>query len=331
MSAANPSISVIIVSHEKPQLLPEAVASVLTQTCSDWQAVLIDSGSLYDQNYFARIDWASDPRLRIVKSPETHALRRRKAMAPWCFNECFRRGWVLGDLVMYLCDDDLLYPNAFATFVDVFQKNPGAMAMYASQDIAWLGVDGSTKIVGERRALASGGKCCDGRIMDCQVDYLQLCHRRSALRSFSDAKYWPEDIATSDHADGLFMEKLGSLFPILPIDVKVGQNRRTPWSVNLPANAKTADIHQATAVQESIMGLWAAIRNRLGSNPQDVAFQTALTEFQAQLRLLCEQDHAQRTRLVSRRYRFADKLHAMLCHAPSVLRFLKSFGRPKVK
>ena len=83
---------------------------------------------------------------------------------------------------MYLCDDDLLYPNAFATFVDAFRDNPIAMAMYASQDIGWLGREGLVVRVTPRRD--GRGKRCSGRIMDCQVDYLQLCHRLAALWLF---------------------------------------------------------------------------------------------------------------------------------------------------
>jgi hypothetical protein len=323
IAAKNPPITVLIVSHDKPQLLPQAVESVLRQSFCDWQAVLIDSGMLYDQGYFASFPWADDPRLRIVRSPETPELRRCKAMAPWCFNQCFRRGWVQGELVMYLCDDDILYPNAFATFVDAFRKTPGAMAMYASQDIGWIDVDGPGEIVGERRAIAPGGKCCNGRIMDCQVDYLQLCHRRSALEVFAGTEYWPEDIATGNHADGLFMEKLGESFEILPLDVKVSQNRRTPWSVNLPANCNLTDFSKGAPVHESIMNAWISLRKRLESKPEDIALQETMAEFQVQLRLLCEQDHAQRTRLVSERYRVADKLHAILSRVPSALRFLK--------
>jgi spore maturation protein CgeD len=327
MSATKtPAITILIVSHDKPHLLREAVASVMQQTMPDWQAVLVDSGSLYDQGCFARFRWADDPRLRVIRSSETPEVRRRKAMAPWCFNECFRRGRVHGELVMYLCDDDILYPNAFATFVEAFQKNPAAMAMYASQDIGWLEHNGHSKIIGERRALTAGGKCCHGRIMDCQVDYLQFCHRRSALDVFTDTEYWPEGIATGDHADGLFMEKLGSYYEILPIDVKVSQNRRTPWSVNLPATGKIADIARQTPVHESIMDAWTTLRHRLERNLEDIGLREAVAEFQAQLRLLCEQDHAQRARLVSRRYRVMDKVHALLSRAPSALRFLKSFA-----
>jgi len=321
MSASGGSaVSILIVSHNKPHLLPEAVDSVLKQTFSDWQAVLFDSGVLYDQGYFARFPWANDPRLRIIRSHETPSLRRRKAMAPWCFNECFRRGWVRGDLVLYLCDDDILYPNACATFVDAFRKTPAAMAMYASQDIGWIGPDGRREIIGERRALASGGKCCDGRIMDCQVDYLQLCHRRAALDVFADSEYWPEDNATGDHADGIFMEKLGRFWEILPIDIKVSQNRRTPLSVNLPASADANTLDQP--VHESIMDAWSSLRNQLEPMREDPNLAKSISDFQRQLRLFCELDQAQRLRLISRRYRWADGLHRLLSRVLSAPRKL---------
>jgi hypothetical protein len=306
LNMPRPTISILIVSHNKPQLLPEAVASVLAQTFADWQGILIDSGSLLDRGFFEDFSWASDPRLIIIPSGETASLRRRKAMAPWCFNECYRRGLVQGELVMYLCDDDLLYPNAFATFVEAFKNNPDAMAMYASQDIGWVGSDGRCEIVGERRALAPGGKKCAGRIMDCQVDYLQLCHRRAALDVLAGPEYWPEAGATGDHADGIFMEKLGEHFDILPLDVKVSLNRRTPWSVNLPMSARP--VPHVAPVHETIMDAWQKARKQIETETTA----EALDEFQAQLRELCEQDHARRRRLVSRRYRWADGLNDAL-------------------
>jgi Glycosyl transferase family 2 len=320
-----PSIAILIVSHNKPRLLAEAVGSVLAQTFPDWQSILIDSGLLHDQGYFRHVSWAGDPRLRIVRSPETPALRRHKSMAPWCFNECFRRGWVQAELVMYLCDDDILYPNAFATFVDAFQENPAAMAMYASQDIGWIGSDGAKEIIGERRALAPGGKCCNGRLMDCQVDYLQLCHRRAALRAFGDAEYWPEDKATQDHADGVFMEKLGTFYEILPLDIKIGQNRRTPWSINVPASTKA--IASDRPVQDTIMDAWARVSSHLAKNAGSEIMLKHLADFQGQLRKLCEQDHVQRVRLISKRYWLADRLHALCAHVPGALQLAKCCAR----
>jgi spore maturation protein CgeD len=303
-------IGILIVSHNKPGLLLEAVQSVLDQSLANWQGILIDSGILYDRGFFAGVPWAADPRLAIVRSPETPALRRQKAMAPWCFNECFRRGWVRGELVMYLCDDDILYPHAFQTFVEAFERNPAAMAMYASQDIGWIGSDGREEIVGERRARAPGGKCCNGRIMDCQVDYLQLCHRRSALAALPAGEHWPEDKATQDHADGIFMERLGCFFEILPLDVKVGCNRRTPWSLNAPAGPGFTAWEQP--VHETIMDTWTMVRRQVEGGASQERLQTAVTEFQSQLRALCELEQAQRRRLDSARYRLVDRLHGLV-------------------
>src|SRR5262249_27399445 len=62
------------------------------------------------------------------------------------------------------------------------------------------------------------------------VDYLQFCHKADILKLFPDDEYWPEAKETEEHADGLFMERVGERVPIHPIDVKVSQNRRTARS-----------------------------------------------------------------------------------------------------
>jgi glycosyltransferase involved in cell wall biosynthesis len=230
-------VSCICVCHDKPDVIPEAVGSILGQTHADWEALVVDSGVLYDAGYYERFAWRADRRVRLIRSPETERTRRTRAMAPWCFNECFRRGLVRGDLVMYLCDDDVLYPHAFETFVSYCSRNPQARAMYASQDVGVIYPNGWHAIVGERRATRPGGRACGGRRMDCEVDYLQVCHKTEVLRLFPDDEYWPEAKDTEEHADGLFMERLGTYVPIHPIDVKVSQNRRTARSIFTPLPA----------------------------------------------------------------------------------------------
>jgi hypothetical protein len=232
-------VSCICVCHDKPELTHEAIGSLLAQTWPDWEALVIDSGVLHDAGYYDRFPWRSDPRLRLIRSHETAETRRTRAMAPWCFNECFRKGRVRGELVVYLCDDDLLYPGAFETFVSFCRKRPDVRAMYASQDLGVIYPNGWRALVGERRATVPGGRSCGGRTMDCEVDYLQFCHRADVLRLFPDDEYWPEAKGTEEHADGLFMERVGALVPIHPIDVKVSQNRRTARSTYIPLSPLT--------------------------------------------------------------------------------------------
>src|SRR5205814_10382936 len=137
-------------------------------------------------------------------------------------------------------------------------------------------------IVGERLATQVGGRCCNGGVMDCQVDYLQLCHRRELLSLWPHDEYWPESKETETHADGLFMERIGEHVPIYPIDVKVSQNRRTPQSkyVPVPAFAGTG------------LELWAAMAG-----------------LQRQLEQLTGHNRLLEARLGALRYRIADCLH----------------------
>ncbi len=227
-------VSCLCVCHNKPELAHEAIGSIVRQTFPSWEAIVVDSGVLYDAGYYDRFAWRTDPRIKFVRSGETSQTRRSRAMAPWCFNECFRRGLVTGDLIMYLCDDDVLYPGAFETFVSYARNHPEAEAMVASQDLGVIYPNGWHAIIGERRAMRPGGRCCGGAPLDGHVDYLQLCHKADLLKRFPDDEYWPESRETEEHADGIFLERIGDRVPLHAIDIKVSQNRRTAGSTYTP-------------------------------------------------------------------------------------------------
>ena len=151
-------LSVIIVSHDKPRFIREALKSVLDQTHQNWQAILVDSGVLLNQGHFKEY---TDPRLQIIPSGETRALAQTKNMASWCFNNVIRSGILTGELILYLCDDDLFYPEAFSTYWNFYTANDRKpQAMYASQDIGAVEGDGPLKIIGQRRAKKPAGKFC---------------------------------------------------------------------------------------------------------------------------------------------------------------------------
>ena len=139
---------------------------------------------------------------------------------------------------MYLCDDDLLYPEAFETYWNFYQQNNRVpQAMYASQDIGLVDPDGKTQVVGRRVADRPGGRSCKGRKLDCQVDYLQFCHSAKILERFREAykttQYHSEDKRDAHHADGIFMEQIGALTKVYNIDKVLSMNRRTVQSANL--------------------------------------------------------------------------------------------------
>jgi glycosyltransferase involved in cell wall biosynthesis len=228
----NPFFTCIVVSHNKPVHVAQALASLAGQTFGDWEAIVFDSGVLHDQGYFNDLALSADPRIRLVRSWETDELRNTKTIASWCFNECFRKGLVQGKYITYLCDDDILDPGAFEAFHRYADQHPGTMAMYGTVDMTVITDSGERLFHRESAAKEIKGRCCQGGNLDGHVDYLQLCHHVDVLKIFPNDEYWSEDRDVIRHADGIFLEKIGEHFPIMPVPARIGENRKVPASLN---------------------------------------------------------------------------------------------------
>ncbi len=251
------NLSIIIISHNKPDAVKEAVQSIIDQKHEDWEAFLIDSGVLLKQGFF---DYLKDKRIRILSSNETPDMASRINMASWCINNLLNSDLVHGELMMYLCDDDLLYPEAFETFWSYYSEhNREPQAMYASQDIGLVDRQGRTKIIGKRIADRPAGCFCKGRKLDGRVDYLQFCHTRAILEKLRQAtnttRYHSEDKRNSGHADGIFMEQIGALTKVHNINKFVSMNRRTISSANLEYSDSRIG-RLVIFVKQKFKGLW---------------------------------------------------------------------------
>jgi hypothetical protein len=100
-------ISVIIPTHNRPALLRRAIASVLAQTCADWELLVMGDGA-------GPLEMPADPRIRYVDGP-------RQSYPPggeWLLGgtAAFNRGLDLarGEWVTGLGDDDELPPDALS-------------------------------------------------------------------------------------------------------------------------------------------------------------------------------------------------------------------------
>jgi spore maturation protein CgeD len=256
-------LSILIVSHNKPRFVKEAVQSLLAQTHLNWQGILIDSGVLLKQGFF---DYLKDPRLEVVSSGETPEQGRTMNMCSWCFNRFLNSGQLTGELIMYLNDDDLLYPEAFETYWSFYRRHDRApQAMYASQDIGLVDPQGKTRITGRRVADRPGGRFCKGRKLDCRVDYLQFCHTARILDKFREtyktAQYHSEDKRDAHHADGIFMEQIGALTKVWNIEKVLSMNRRTVESANLEYASSPAGRLLVT-FRAKLKGAWERVSSR---------------------------------------------------------------------
>jgi hypothetical protein len=103
-----------------------------------------------------------------------------------------------------------------------------------------------------------------GGPLDCQVDYLQLCHNADLFDLFPEGDFWPEDREVIQHADGVFLEKIGSLVPIYAVPVKIGENRKVSVSLNTGGERLELllEIRRLEQLLAETNGLLAVLRTR---------------------------------------------------------------------
>lgn len=101
----------------------ETLASIVAQTESEWEAVVVDDGSEDESLALARAWSQRDPRVRVLThpggshlgTPATRTLTVREAR---------------GALLAFLDADDLYEPHALATFRDAMDRHEAAVAVY---------------------------------------------------------------------------------------------------------------------------------------------------------------------------------------------------------
>lgn len=113
--SSNPTISIIIPTHNRRRLLQETVESVLAQTYRHWELLVIDDAST-DETW----SW-----LRGLQNTQVRAFRfdehRERTQARNFGLEASK-----GEFVLFLDDDDLLPASALQAHWDALQKYPVA-------------------------------------------------------------------------------------------------------------------------------------------------------------------------------------------------------------
>lgn len=115
-------VSTIIPVHNRPRLLREAVASVLSQTYENFEIIIVDDGS-------------DDPRMadslahcEIEGKNQVRVLRQAN-QGPGPARQAGLEN-ARGEFIQFLDSDDLLYPNKYAAQVAVLARDPGAGVCY---------------------------------------------------------------------------------------------------------------------------------------------------------------------------------------------------------
>jgi glycosyltransferase involved in cell wall biosynthesis len=131
----SPRVSIMMPAYNAEATLPMALASMVAQSFSDWQAVIVDDGSNDRTAEIAAS--AGDPRIQLIRLPSN----RGRPYARQVALEAAR-----GDYLCMLDADDWMYPERIARQVAVLDATPSVAAVSAGMAI----VDPSGELVGAR-------------------------------------------------------------------------------------------------------------------------------------------------------------------------------------
>jgi glycosyltransferase involved in cell wall biosynthesis len=134
MSSA-PVVSVVVPTHNRPQLLGEALASLVSQTESRWEAIVVDDASTPPVDVRQYGDLVVG-RTKVVRHPEGRG-------GPTAKNTGITHA--SAPVIAFLDDDDTYAPEYLARAVDVLQRNPGIDVLFMG--VSWFG---SRREAGER-------------------------------------------------------------------------------------------------------------------------------------------------------------------------------------
>lgn len=108
--------SIITPTYKRANLLPRAVNSVMGQTYTDWELVIVND-SPDDTSYASFEKTIFDPRITYLKNGQNAGVNfsRNRALDTVSKNS---------DWVIFLDDDDYLAPDALATFYNLITSHP---------------------------------------------------------------------------------------------------------------------------------------------------------------------------------------------------------------
>lgn len=204
-------VSVILTSYQRPNLVQEAIRSVLGQTYRNLELIIGDDNSGLQTWNSILHTVNGDKRASFFTTDIKDEDRPKKCRYAVVINQALERA--RGEFVSYLTDDDLYYPYRLERMIEAFKKNDDAFVVYGSQRIRMMSNAWQVTSEGVRSTIGVTKQ------PECRVDHNSFMHRRVCLESIS-RPYWPEEPECWINGDAHFFSKLTHLggFAFYPVE-----------------------------------------------------------------------------------------------------------------
>lgn len=198
------TVSVILTSYKRPILVRQAIESVLSQTYSDYELIIIDDNS-GPETWKVLQEYADDALILTTLIDEASRINKTR------YSVCINLGIKIssGDYITYLTDDDLYKPYRLEVMVSAIQDRH---IVYGNQEV--VDIDEQGRILGRRGLRGTFGVT---RKPMAFIDHNSVMHRRECL-DYISYPWWPEEPEAWCGADGIFFKKLAELWPFYPIE-----------------------------------------------------------------------------------------------------------------
>lgn len=123
-----PLVSVIIPSYNVEKYLADACNSVIEQTYSKWEALIIDDGSIDKTSEIAKEYCKNDERFKYIYKENAGLSAARKTGIDNC----------KGDFIQFLDADDILLPKRFELLLGEYEKTENNVVLYTD---FWVGLN----------------------------------------------------------------------------------------------------------------------------------------------------------------------------------------------
>jgi glycosyltransferase involved in cell wall biosynthesis len=126
-----PLVSIVLPTYKRAHVLPLAIRSVLAQTYSNWELVIVSDNS--PDNTEEVVKAFDDPRIRYYRNDPNLRLPRT-----------LNRGFSLaaGDYLTWTSDDNMLAPEAIARMVEVLNEGEADFVFADYHEFADTDADG---------------------------------------------------------------------------------------------------------------------------------------------------------------------------------------------
>ena len=112
MSNSAALISVIVPTHNRPEMLQKAIKSILVQTCRNFEIIVVNDAGVDVESIISELSTGEDITYVRHDSNKGPAAARNSGIAA-----------ARGKYIAYLDDDDTYYPDHLETLIDFLQRN----------------------------------------------------------------------------------------------------------------------------------------------------------------------------------------------------------------